>query len=340
MNLPVRRRTRWEEGDSFRRKPKGSLVTELKHTRWSVDKSFHPPAVTYLPDFLTTEQIELVLRQYRIEEISSKLTANDLELEDPEIRSPSPEPVYDPKTCQRINTRPQRAKEKLNRERNICIEECLRLDPSYTPPADYKPPLASKKLYIPQFSEATPQSYVSLILGHRGRTQKALQQQTNCKIYIRGKGASRGKNYQFENEDEPMHILIQGHNEEDVEHCCEVLEPLLNGKLDDEDNREARLRLMQLGAEHRLAIGFKTEWCESCGEQGHKKYNCPNRPLVQRSEDSARRHKTVKEQLEEFNRETGAGLTLGGSELTSVEKTMPHTEVSRGEEELLPPGVD
>ena len=129
----------------------------------------------------------------------------------------------------------------------------------YKPPVDYKPPIATRKLYIPQYGEAPPQSYAALILGHRGKTQKILEKRTKCKIFIRGRGASRGKNYQFDNEDEPMHVFITAESEADIERCCEILEPVLNGKLDDEENKRRRLELMQIGAENRLAIGYNTE---------------------------------------------------------------------------------
>ena len=365
-SLP-RRRSRWEDGDSFRVTRKDLTLHKEKFTssRWSTDRSFCPPPMTYIPDFLSQDQVELLLRQYRIEDISRRLTANDFEIQDYEVRSPSPEPVYDPKTGLRVNTREVRAKEKLLKERNTCIEECLRLDPLYKPPADYKPPIATRKLYIPQYGETPAQSYVSLILGPHGKTQKVLEKRTNCKIYIRGRGASRGKNYQFDSEDEPMHVLITAESEADIERCCEVLEPVLNGRLDEEENRKRRLELMQIGAENRLAISYKSEWCEFCGEQGHKRYGCPNKPLAlgwaceicnekthatQECPSRRMKKKSLEEQLEEFNRATGAGVQLSQYDSMVIKSYKVHQRATKqkeskdndpvGEEELLPPGVD
>ena len=365
-SLP-RRRSRWEDGDSFRVTRKDLTLHKEKFTssRWSADRSFCPPPMTYIPDFLSQDQVELLLRQYRIEDISRRLTANDFEIQDYEVRSPSPEPVYDPKTGLRVNTREVRAKEKLLKERNTCIEECLRLDPLYKPPADYKPPIATRKLYIPQYGETPAQSYVSLILGPHGKTQKVLEKRTNCKIYIRGRGASRGKNYQFDSEDEPMHVLITAESEADIERCCEVLEPVLNGRLDEEENRKRRLELMQIGAENRLAISYKSEWCEFCGEQGHKRYGCPNKPLAlgwaceicnekthatQECPSRRMKKKSLEEQLEEFNRATGAGVQLSQYDSMVIKSYKVHQRATKqkeskdndpvGEEELLPPGVD
>ncbi|OMJ93203.1 hypothetical protein SteCoe_3903 [Stentor coeruleus] len=363
-----RKRTRWEEGDAYRVNRREIDIRKEKYSssRWSVDRSFFPPPLTYIPDFLNPDQVELILRQFRIEDISRRLTANDLEIQDFEVRSPSPEPIYDPKTGQRMNTREVRAREKLQKERNTCIEECLRIDPLYKAPADYKPPTATRKLYIPQYGEAPPQSYVSLILGPRGKTQKILEKKTKCKIYIRGRGASRGKNYQFENEDEPMHVLITAESEVDIERCCEILEPILNGKLDDEDNQKRRFELMRIGAENRIGITYNSDWCEVCGEQGHKKYGCPNRTLAlgwsceicsdknHSTQDCPNRKikkKTLEEQLEEFNRETGAGVQLTHYDQMVIKSYKVHQKNTKkkdnkeikdpvGEEELLPPGVD
>ena len=366
-SLP-RRRTRWEDGDKFRvnRKEVDIYKEKFRTSRWSIDKSFYPPPITYIPDFLSQDQVELLLRQYRIEDISRRLTANDLDIQDYDVRSPSPEPIYDPKTGLRVNTREVRAKEKLLKERNTCIEECLRIDPLYKPPADYKPPIATRKLYIPQYGETPAQSYVTLILGPRGKTQKILERRTRCKIYIRGRGASRGKNYQFDSEDEPMHVYITAESEADIERCCEILEPVLNGKLDDDENRKRRLELMQIGAENRLGITYNSEWCEFCGEQGHKKYGCPNKPLAigwacemckdrnhatQDCPMKKNKKKSLEEQLEDFNRETGVGLQLSQydsmviksykvHQRATLQKESKETHDPVGEEELLPPGVD
>lgn len=68
-------------------------------------------------------------------------------LDDMDCRSPSPDPVYNTKG-ERVNTRENRYKESLVRERNDLIEEAMRINPNFGPPADYKPPKKSKKIYI------------------------------------------------------------------------------------------------------------------------------------------------------------------------------------------------
>ena len=51
--------------------------------------------------------------------------------QNPSERSPSPEPTYDSKGI-RLNTRDQRLKEKLTKEKNDIITELIKLDPDYT----------------------------------------------------------------------------------------------------------------------------------------------------------------------------------------------------------------
>ncbi len=55
----------------------------------------------------------------------------DFETNDPDLRSPSPEPMYDAKTGVRTNTREIRTKEKYTQEKNNVIEELMRLDPTF-----------------------------------------------------------------------------------------------------------------------------------------------------------------------------------------------------------------
>ena len=125
---------------------------------------------------------------YRLDEIDRNLAIGELEINDPDVRSPSPDPVYD-KSGVRINTRETRAREKLNREKNDLIEECMRMKKTFIPPADYRAPKKSKKIFLP--GGISDQNYIGMILGPRGVTQKQLETKSGCKISIRGKGSSK-----------------------------------------------------------------------------------------------------------------------------------------------------
>ena len=53
------------------------------------------------------------------------------ETNDQDLRSLSPEPIYDKKTGVRTNTREIRTKEKYTIEKNNVIEELMKLDPTF-----------------------------------------------------------------------------------------------------------------------------------------------------------------------------------------------------------------
>lgn len=122
-----------------------------------------------------------------MDDLNRRINLNDFEDEDPDLRSPSPEPIYDSKTAHRLNTREVRTKEKHVKEKNIIIEELIVLDDRYIPPSDYKPPKKVKKLYVPQNDSF---NFIGMILGHRGSTQRDLEKKTGCKISIRGIGSN------------------------------------------------------------------------------------------------------------------------------------------------------
>lgn len=113
--------------------------------------------------------------------------STDFENADPDLRSPSPEPIYDSKSGHRLNTREIRTKENYVKEKNSLIEELILLDETYIPPSDYKPPKKTKKLEIPDSDSA---NFVGLILGPNGDSQRQLEKKSGCKISIRGKGSN------------------------------------------------------------------------------------------------------------------------------------------------------
>jgi splicing factor 1 len=65
-------------------------------------------------------------------------------------REPSPEPIYD-NNGKRLNTKDQRAKNKLLEERQLLVEVALTMNPNFKPPADYTQTAIKKfkKIYIP-----------------------------------------------------------------------------------------------------------------------------------------------------------------------------------------------
>jgi splicing factor 1 len=101
----------------------------------------------------------------------------------PEARSPSPEPVYDAHGA-RTNTRPLRARARLQARRDELIETLVAMAPGFRPPAGWRPPKRTKKLYVP--AKAHPsQNWIGLVLGPMGQQQKEMEAKTGAKIAIR-----------------------------------------------------------------------------------------------------------------------------------------------------------
>jgi len=73
-------------------------------------------------------------------EVNKKIQRNQVDLAPEHERSPSPQPLYDINGL-RLNTREIRAKDKLMQRRSDLIEDLIRTDPGYRPPADYRQPL-------------------------------------------------------------------------------------------------------------------------------------------------------------------------------------------------------
>lgn len=63
-------------------------------------------------------------------------------------RSPSPPPRYDGNGV-RTNNRNVRMRAALNKERTKVIEEMMKLNPMFRPPADFVKSKPHRKLYIP-----------------------------------------------------------------------------------------------------------------------------------------------------------------------------------------------
>lgn len=55
--------------------------------------------------FVSIASFYYSIGRHRIDDLQRRIAVSDFESNDPDIRSPSPEPVYDPKTGLRMNTR-------------------------------------------------------------------------------------------------------------------------------------------------------------------------------------------------------------------------------------------
>eukprot|EP00743_Colponemidia_sp_Colp-15_P001331 GILK01001458.1.p1 GENE.GILK01001458.1~~GILK01001458.1.p1 ORF type:complete len:462 (-),score=52.95 GILK01001458.1:222-1568(-) len=263
-----KRRSRWETVEKTRGK-----------TRWNDEKAkyFMPPVVAELPLNLTKEQVEIFLRQTRLDDITRRIAMNDWDYGDPDCRSPSPQPIYDSKTGKRLNTRDVRARDKLIEERTRIIEELIKLNPLFKPPPDYKPPKKIRKLPIP-VDEHPGYNFMGLIIGPRGNTHKRLEKDSGAKIAIRGKGSAKEGKAKDPKEDydanEPLYVLITADTEEQAEKAVAMVKPLLV-PTDEATNEHKQKQLWELG----IINGTLRDdgWCRTCGEPGHKQWDCPNK---------------------------------------------------------------
>ena len=249
----------------------------LKRAKWSSeeDKSFTPPPVTSIPKGIDINTFENLLRKKKLAEIERKIsTGNYIDEEidnDKDLRPPSPEPIYDPRSGIRLNTRETRNKEKFMKQKNLIIGELIQFDDGYVPPRGYKPPKLIHKIYIINNEKYL---FTRYILGNKGENLKRLQNLSKCKISIKGEGGgwvnnSINKNINAQNKPkEALHILIEADNDENLQKGIELIMPYLN-----ENSKEYKTSKSALIAQINVN---NNEWsCEICGEKGHKSWACP-----------------------------------------------------------------
>ena len=178
----------------------------------------------------------------------------------------------------RRNTRAVRWRERYTNERLECLEKMADLNPALRPPGFVRRK-RTKKIYIPVDDHPT-YNFIGLIIGPRGKTQKDMEQQTNCKIAIRGKGSikegARGRRDGkiLEGDDEPLHVVVTGDEQENVERAAKMIEDMLI-VIDDDKNIHKQLQLRELA----LLNGTLKEddYCMICAEKGHRQFECPKR---------------------------------------------------------------
>jgi len=75
--------------------------------RWGpeYEKTFHPPLLNFIPHTVNDDDLEYIIRLYRLDEIQNKMSNKSKTIfDDDDCRSPSPPYVYN-EAGKRINTR-------------------------------------------------------------------------------------------------------------------------------------------------------------------------------------------------------------------------------------------
>lgn len=229
----------------------------------------------------------------RLVETTSILTGEEvLPVSRPECRSPSPPATYD-EHGKRNNTREHRKRVSLARERQYLVDDAVKLNPKFRPPADFKPVTLKKtsKLYVPE-KEFPNYNFIGIILGPRGSTQKELEMQTGAKIAIRGRGSTRdGRDMRGrqEGDDEDLHVLIVADTDAQmaaaVKRVRELLTPIDEGHNEHKRNQLRKLAEFNgtLTTRDRNPDFIRQQFqspaaavkCSLCGETSHPSIDCP-----------------------------------------------------------------
>jgi len=249
----------------------------------AVQQGFMQPSIDVSNMDEKTQQIYLL--KMTIQEVSLKLNQPNLGIpENPRDRSPSPEPIYNSKGM-RINTRLDRTKNKLVRQRNDAITKLKTLDPTYQPPSNFNYKNAQLEERVPIPAEEYPGiNFIGLILGPRGNALEEIKKKTNTMISIRGKGVLkngmtgvRENGKRIDGLDEPLHCWITGTTAEDVKAAAKIIQEMIDMEIYNPDSEKA----MALRAKHMYDLAVLNGTlrqadmkCLSCGKNGHATWEC------------------------------------------------------------------
>lgn len=102
---------------------KNNNEPEQRPTKWGEEweKTFNPPSFPAVARGVSLEDLEYLMRLYRLDELTKKKNLGQSEVADRDIRTPSPEPIFD-KDGKRVNTAEQRSKDDMQSELHILIE--------------------------------------------------------------------------------------------------------------------------------------------------------------------------------------------------------------------------
>uniref|UniRef100_A0A182MQC5 Branchpoint-bridging protein n=1 Tax=Anopheles culicifacies TaxID=139723 RepID=A0A182MQC5_9DIPT len=305
-----------------------------------------------LPNTMSSIQQESYILQQQINELSKQLLLGDLSLpSNLQDRSPSPPPIYD-HNGKRLNTRANRARQKLEEQRHQLITRMQTINPNFVPPLGYKPPgnYHTEKIILPQ-DEYPHINFIGVLIGPRGNTIKALEKETGTKIAIRGKGSSSpSKVASIHQSSEPLHVFIWASNSEAVANAAKRIQEVIEKGIADPSYLD-HLRKQQLYtlAELNGTIRHHTDGhgssrmksyvgenasgivCSTCGGSGHITSDCKLRSSHRDNSTSADDDAKFDEQylalMEELNEKPSKSIPHPPQNITQQD-VVPESDTS------------
>ncbi|CEP63221.1 mRNA splicing protein MSL5 LALA0_S07e05182g [Lachancea lanzarotensis] len=238
---------------------------------------------TRITGALSQEQIVAYQVMFRIQEITTKLRLNQVNPPARRSRSVSPPPVYDARG-KRTNTREQRYKRQLEDERHRLVEIALKMIPHFVAPDDYKRPTKFQDKYYIPVQNYPEINFMGLLLGPRGNTLRKLQEDSGCKIAIRGQGSVKeGKSASdlpkgAMNFEEPLHCIISADSEDKIQKGIKACEGVVvRAVTSPEGQNELKRGQLRELAELNGTLREDSRPCPICGLRGHRRFECPDR---------------------------------------------------------------
>lgn len=321
----------------------GNLVKKKK-SRWG-SKAAIPGLTTKVPS-MTSEQDKIFLCQVKIEQARSLLRKPDLGIPaNPDDRSPSPDPIYN-SAGQRTNTRDARTKKKLENKLQQAIQELQTLCPSYVPPVDCRQATKyTHKVFIPL--DKNPHiNFVGMLIGPRGSTLKEMEEESGCKIIIRGKGSVKeGKLSGAEmlpGADEPLHAYLTANHMDSIQKATALINKIVNEAINNPEGESVirQKQMMQLAVLNGTVtknmdmlskVKEKSDSrkiftnclvCNICGSGGHLSADCKFKgdtsSLQNQKMDQMQMNTEYMSLMKELNNNNNNNDGTNGQELPSV----------------------
>jgi Splicing factor 1 helix-hairpin domain/KH domain len=311
------------------------------------EREYFPVPFVDFPVGLSRSEADQFLREQRLEVLLEKIRAGEIEIPDFGIRPPSPPPVFDRKGA-RANSVEARYSLSMQREFSNLVYWMTKHITGYTPPAEYRPPMFSKRLFLPtdQYPEI---NFVGLVIGPKGTTLRRLQEESGCSLNIRGIGSKRDDRHNPQTDEEarmPTHVFILANDEDKVKKAMQVLEPLIDPLHPDHELERLKgleqLALVSGGnirdtltaRQLRLWEGdgnfdegeyeMANVQCRICGDRGHPTVDCPRNRMSREQEiDAWRSEREFKEFLTELNVPEKPKETFENPEEERLKRLMP-----------------